>query len=212
MLRPSSVILTLVFVVIASGGATVAQDATPHADDLVTPDPAECMVEPRSLESLLAIRATNDAGTPLAAPPSTLFATPGIQMPESEPADQETTEAVTGTIRELVACENAGDLRRMFALYTDNVLIEFETRDPLTEEERIAQFGGTPEARPPEAFSSFRVTEVRVLPNGEVVAVTDRRSSFGTGTLVYVLVQKDDRYLVDGVMDAVMEPAGTPPA
>lgn len=212
MRKTITVIVTLVMSYVVSGGPLVAQDATPGADGWVTPDPSECTVEPRSMESILAISATNDEGTPLAEPPAPAIATPGLQLPEGEPADQETVEAVTATIRQLVACENAGDLRRAHALYTDNVLIVFQTNEPLTDQQRIDLYGATPVARPPEAFTSIRISDVLVLPDGDVVAVTERRIPVGIFTMAYVLVQEGDGYLIDRVADTVREPIGTPPA
>jgi hypothetical protein len=56
------------------------------------------------------------------------------------------------------------------------------------------------------------VAEVLILPDGRVLAVAELRSPFGTGTFGYVLIQQGDRYLIDGIVDVVFEPAGTPPA
>jgi hypothetical protein len=94
------------------------------------------------MDSILAISATPGPGTPPAPPPPAALATPGMQLPEGEPADPATMAAVTATIREFVACDNAGDPRRQFAFYTDNVLREFETQAPLSPAERAARFGG----------------------------------------------------------------------
>lgn len=192
-------------------GSVATQEMTPAAGELVTPDPAECTVEPRSMESLLAISATPGVGTPpvrMQADP----ANPALNIPAGEPADSATVERVTDTIHEMVACENAGDLRRAHAFVSDNLLRAHEAQQPLTREERIAAFGGTPVSRPTEDFGSVRVGEVLVLPDGEVVAVWERHSRFGSMTFVSVLVQQGDRYVIDRHIDVVVEPSGTPPA
>lgn len=202
-------LLILAGMLAAATASATAQVATPSSDGFVTPDPAECTIEPRSLESILAISGTPppDLRTPVS------IATPGLQVPaEGDPADPATVAAVTATIHGLVACENAGDQLRRFAFYTDNVLWYFETQQPLPPEQKIAMFGATPVALPPEQVAAVRVGEVRVLSDGAVVAVVERRMTVGTATIVYVLVQDGDRYLIDHAMDEHFEPSGTPPA
>ncbi len=189
-----------------------AQEATPPSD-FITPDPIECTVEPRSSESIAALASTPEPGTPAVYPPSIALATPGLQVPEGEPADEATVEAVTATLREVTACANAGDLRRVVALYTDISIRTNQRDEPLTAEEWLEKYPETAEPLDPEEFVSIRIEEVRVLPDGTVVAVqSSQLGLLGIFTYVYVLVPQGDRYLVDRVVDTRVEPVGTPPA
>jgi hypothetical protein len=51
--------------------------------------------------------------------------------------------------------------------------------------------------------SAIRVTEVRVLPDGQVVAVWEQRDPAFTTTFVQRLVPQDGGYLVAETLDAV---------
>lgn len=199
---PTAVMLALLL-----PGSVATQEMTPSAGEIVTPDPVDCTVEPRSMDSLLAI-----SGTPPPMRTPVSISTPGLQVPEADPADPETVAAVTDMIHELIACQNAGDFLRTSAFYTDNVLWFFESQQPMPAEQKIAQFGGTPVPLPPEQAIAVSVGEVSVLPGGEVIAVVERHLPVGTATIVYVLVQQDGHYLVDRALDDHFEPLGTPPA
>jgi hypothetical protein len=85
-----------------------AQETTPATGLPVTPDPAECVVAPRRIEDFAAL-----VGTSVPAPQE------AFARPRGEPADPETAAAITATVRELVACFNAGDWLRAAALYTN---------------------------------------------------------------------------------------------
>src|SRR5690606_16748616 len=116
--RYTSFLAALTFALLLPG-PIAAQESTPATGEFVTPDPAECTVEPRSMESLLAISATPGVGTPPVRM-QTDPANPTLNIPNGEPADSATVETVTDTIHEMVACENAGDLRRAHAFVSDN--------------------------------------------------------------------------------------------
>lgn len=131
-----TVVLTLM---VLAPSHLAAQEATPPPD-FITPDPTECTVEPRSTESIAALANTPEPSTPAVYPPSIALATPGLQVPEGEPADEATVEAVTRTLREVAACVNAGDLRRVIALNTD-ISVRTNLRDePLTAEEWLEKY------------------------------------------------------------------------
>ena len=185
-----------------------AQDATPAAFP-VAPDPAECRVDPRPIEEVVATVAT-----PTAAPATPAVAPTPFVPPAGEPADPETAAAVTATLRELFACTNAGALLRVYALFTDDFLRVFFAGTPLTEE--VAAFLAATPVPLPEAEQRVivRFGEVRLLPVGRagLVVVLDEPDDPRTEEPDYVfLEQVGGRWLVDAVVeDGGL--AGTPAA
>ena len=176
-----------------------AQDATPEVD-LVTPDPAECVVEPRSIENILSYVAT-----PSADGSSTTLegATPeSTALPEGEPASEEIVAGVTDTVHEIYACLNANSFLQVFALYTD----EYVARSVV--EEGITEYGigllATPIApQGADERDSFAVRDVQVLDDGRVGAYIVSSNPLGGGTLsttFEIFVEQDGRYLVDEII------------
>ena len=182
-------------------GLTLAQDDTPTLD-FVTPAPAECQIAPRSIESIVAALATPVAGTPIVAKPDS-------DVAAGEPGDAETIVSVTTLVREATACGNAGDYRRVFALYTDNGLRVFATDRGMAVEQLAGFLGATPVPLPEESWQAARVRDVRVQSDGRVTAFADFRSPQGIGTVFVSLVKQGDRYFVDS--EVVVPPVpGTP--
>jgi ketosteroid isomerase-like protein len=210
---PFLAILVLATVGTATGSA---QEATPAALPAV-PDPSECRVEPRSLAEIV-----QTAATPTGGPgPGSGTATPvtvreldgdDFVAPEGEPADAETAAAVTATLREFFACFNAGDLPRLFGLYSD----DFIRRDFAgASEEELAFLAEAPAAAPmDQRVTLVAVRDVQVLDDGRVgafVDLIDPTSNQPAGeTDFFYLMEEDDRYKIDGF--AVVSAAGTPAA
>src|SRR5829696_1204798 len=116
MVRPARLLaaLTVLSMLLFAHPAVIAQDATPAAGEVI--DPAECLVEPRTTEELQQLVGTASEETE---------ATPGAAdagSMQGEDADEATVQAVTQTYRELVACLNAGEFLRIYALYTNDYL------------------------------------------------------------------------------------------
>ena len=116
MVRPARqlTVLAMLSMLLFAHPAVIAQDATPAAGEVI--DPAECQVEPRAIEEIEQLVGTAGEGadaTPDAAQAGSM---------EGEDADEATVQAVTQTYRELVACLNAGEFLRIYALYTDDYL------------------------------------------------------------------------------------------
>ena len=202
VLRAGACGLFAMLLVIGHAGA---QEDDPAATPI---SPAECTVEPLGEEALIALfkatpgvmRATLDR-KPVATP---MPPTGGI------PADAETVALVTATARELVACANAGDLVRIFALFSDRYLYAMYGGLPgpdVTSTEISAKLHEFATPVPPQGGSPLilvALEDVRVLPDGRVLA-----------TLVYQhdrvlasFVKVDDRYLADWAY--VLPDDGTP--
>ncbi len=193
-----------------------AQDAAPIALP-VTPDPAACLVEPRTIEDLYAL-----LGTPVPAAPEgpRSMSTPAsgsaeVSLPAGEPAGSATVVAITATIVQAYACFNAGDYLSAFALYSDDALQRFTEQGPFTED-IAAFFLATPEAFPEDFRSSvLAVRDVRVLPDGRVGALVDTNDPTsppeGADVDFVVFVEQDGRYLIDEEITD-LELAGSPAA
>ena len=154
-----SFILALVIACgLSTGSVVFAQEATPAGEVI---DASECQVEPRASEELEQI-----AG---AAPEDGAEATPAISEIgglTGEPADEAVVEGVTATYRELVACLNAGDYLRIYALYTD----EYVQRTLAEGEQDIEELEATPAADETGSTALVSVGKVRQLDDGRVAA------------------------------------------
>jgi hypothetical protein len=169
-----------------------AQEATPGAGPLV-PDPAECTVAPRPAAELRDLLAASD----MPGEPDESATLPAPLLLDA-PADPETVAGITATAREIIACANAGDLRRRSALYSDAFIrrggMGFADREdvkrkpvPLPASERGALLAG-PFVRP--------LTDGRV---GAVMVINDPMVPSPAEALFCIFVQVEDRWLLDEI-------------
>jgi plastocyanin len=203
MVRPARLLaaVTVLSMLLFAHPAVTAQDATPAAGEVI--DPAECQVEPRAIEEIEQLVGT--AG-------EEAEATPGAAQAgsmEGEEADEATVQAVTQTYRELVACLNAGEFLRIYALYTDDYLRRTLADSGMD----LEQIQATPAPDQRETTALVAVSEVRQLAGGFVTARVETTSSpEGVATVVQgVLEPVEDRLLIadETVVDAA---AATPAA
>ena len=189
--------------------ATGAQTATPAAYP-VAPDPAECVIEPASIEEIAAIMGTPVAGTADSATP--------FVPSTGEPADAETSAEVVATLHQVFACANAADPLRVASLFTDDFVRIFFGGVPL---EDLLDFLAIPPQALPEDQKRviIRFEEVQLLPDGRagVVIVLDEPADPRTEEPDYaILEQVEGRWLVDELHEdggAAATPAtGTPTA
>lgn len=177
----------------------VAQEASPATGEIV--DPTECLVEPRTDAYLLGFVATPASG---ATPAPDVAGSPApFTEPEGEPASDAEIEAVTLSVRELLACLNAADYRRVYALYTEQYLAR--------------NFAGLPRERvlvTPAAGAAVTenalidIENVIVLPDGRLAARIELASGSAAQpvSLYAVFAQVEDRWLIDE--ETVLEAAG----
>lgn len=199
----SFAIVAVVGMGLAGAPAAMGQEATPSGGQVI--DPAECQVEARGaedIEALAGAETEDDAqGTPAISEIGGLV---------GDPADEATVEAVTATYRELVACLNAGDYLRIYALYTDAYL-QRTVADGGVDMEAIM---ATPATDATGSTALVSVSNVRRLEDGRVAARVETSDEATTGTVIVdaVLVEADERYLIDAseVVDAPT--LGTPEA
>lgn len=184
--------------------ATVAQDATPLAD-LDVPAPAECRVAPVPVARLRQGAATPIGGTPVGD-----AATP-FAPPVDTAADAATTEAVTATVREAIACANAGNLLRGLALASDSYRDRFVAGLDLGRfDERSVDLLATPEP-PLDGQALLGVRDVQFLADGRVglvVTTADDPSEVVPRERYVLLVASAGRWLIDDVI--ALAPVATP--
>ncbi|HKG24990.1 MAG TPA: hypothetical protein VKB09_05035, partial [Thermomicrobiales bacterium] len=96
---------------IAAPASSAAQATPTTTGSAGGTDAASCTIDPRAFDAIADLASTPPANS---APP------PGGGVP----ADPETVTAVTETIRMAVACANANDPLRSYALFTDHYLAE----------------------------------------------------------------------------------------
>ena len=176
---------------VAASGTPTPPTPTPDA-----PPPEICQVAPRSLEELNAIVAI----------PAVRSGTPVTDVvSEGSPADSETAAAVVAIVREFVACQNAGELFRVYGLYTEEYLRDLFWRQPPMSETDYAALS-TPQPGPPDARATILdITDIRVFPDGHAGAtVTLRFAVIPMPKLFYFsLVPSGDGWLIDDILGEI---------
>lgn len=195
-----------------------------------TPEPTECTVTPRSVEELRQLAAS--AATAIGSPVSESVASTPFAIPDGEPADEAVTRAVTASIRQSLACLNAGDIRAAQALATDDAVRREIAQlavaldsvggiDALLNDPALA---ASPVAAPPSLRGALvSVDGVTILGDGRVGAVVEVDALLTPGATqasetrqdYYILRRVDGRYLIDeqilGIGQAGLGGDGPPP-
>jgi hypothetical protein len=195
-------------------GGAVSLDTPEPADDPPTPtvvapridipDPDLCDVEPRTVEGMLALIAT-----PIAQQP-TPTASPTEATATETVTDQPATAAIIGqiqrTVREVVACGNAGDLLRVWAYFSDDFVRASAASQPALFNSTILT--ARARAQEPRTDAMPKVTSVRLLPDDRVSAVVAIPTASPmavvanqSGTVTLVFVQVDNHWLIDEVRE-----------
>jgi hypothetical protein len=183
-----------------------AQEASPSAE-LGPPAASDCIVVPRSDAEIAAL-----AGTPAASNGTPTTEEP-MALPEGEAADAATAAAITDTLRQTVACAEAGDLNRLLALYSDDYISRYILAAepvPIVPGQPRPTTGTRPATPPASADRTPVVRDVRAQPDGRVVALVGSADP-QAGTDVVFFVRSGDRWLIDEVHPAAAT-AGTPSA
>ncbi len=173
------------------------EPGTPVAADDAS-RPAECRVEPIAL--------------PLALPPaatSTAVLPDPDALPAGEVADDATVAGVTATVRESIACRNAGDLRRAYALMTPALLAGL-LGGPETAPPEIVRLLLEPPDRVPtdERVALVAVSDVALLPDGRVRArvETDAAGFRFADLLLFARDAQGGRWLIDDALPLKRQP------
>jgi hypothetical protein len=175
------------------GRVGLAEGATPTPD---VPAAGLCIATAPSFDRLNAAILDNDGATP---EPQR---TPGV-VPAGTPASTDIAAAVTATVRELVACFNAGAPLRAYGLYTDAYLHRlFARQGPFSR----ASYDGyaTPEPEPDVAKHTaiLAIRDIRVFADGSAGAtVTLHYASIPVPkTFFFTFVRNGDGWLIDDIL------------
>jgi hypothetical protein len=201
-----AIVVALGLLLVAGAPGAGAQEGTPTAD-LDVPSAAECTVEPRPEDELRALF-REAAATPVLDSPDA-SPTPAVPPP-GDPADEQTVAEVSAAWREFIACINAGDQARMFAVYSDDMVRRQFVVDiafGVTEDALFDFLAATPVPLPEQSVPVVPFTDVRVLADGRVAVVGPGEQGRGD---VRIFVKEGDRWLIDDWFD--LTSSGTPPA
>jgi hypothetical protein len=177
---------------------TLAQDA-PSQIGPVIPPAADCTVEPRTAAELVALFA---GATPADPMPVTTTATINL----GEPADAASAQQVTALIHQAVACLNAGDFGRFFALLTDHAIV---TIFPWIAEEMATEESATQAMVPNPPATEFLTTilgigSITLLQDGSYSAVLvqlDPNAGEQPTALILKVVEEDGVWRIDNAID-----------
>ncbi len=206
--RPRVWIIGLVLSLTLAGHGTTTLARQDQLGTPITPDPAECTIAPRSVEDLIQLGAL--PGSPLATEIDIASSEPATP-PAGVPAGAETTTAVIAVVRHYIACLNAFDTTRTFALFTDRYLAEtLYDFGPLPG--LMLSPGQTAIVLPEEAWRSFAVASVSALSDGRAAAVVNVLNPTTSGGLTpgqiaqanYIFAQDGGEWRID---DTVVDDA-----
>jgi hypothetical protein len=176
-------------------------------DPTIVPLPEDCRVAPRTLAELAGLAATPMALTELEPP------APPADLGQATLADEATTEAVLAVVRESIACSNAGQLLRNYALYTDGYIRRraIAVTGPFTQ--ALYDAVATPRQVEPERYIALvGAGPVLILPDGRAV-VEIVASDARTRRSLVVLVPNPLGWRIDELIALEDSPApATPPA
>ncbi|MFT4039028.1 MAG: hypothetical protein QM692_12660 [Thermomicrobiales bacterium] len=187
----------------------MAQDGTPapgsESSRSVTPD--QCVVDPRTFDELAALLDLNGEGIPQ--PPSII-----INPPIGEIVDADTDAAIKQTMREVLACYNAGDNPRAAALMTDNGVKRAFWGLTIDEENRELARTRLAEAANPRTEDAFirliAITDASQLPDGRVAAFVVLNEPLlppnGPETLLFIFANDNGTWKVDDYVDFSIVP------
>jgi hypothetical protein len=174
-------------------GQSNGNNAARTAEYPITPRPSECTVAPRPIEEIEALEPEN-AGASITEPNPARDATPLINL-QHTPADGETTKEIEAAYREWIACSNAGDKYRMYAMFTDDMIrsgmVDFSSMEnagnPIPEGDQLAIL----DISYVREFDDGRAGGVLVIAPSNYPAVIQ--------PVIFIFKREDDRWLIDGL-------------
>jgi hypothetical protein len=143
--------------------------------------------------------------TPLAEGTPAIARTPGV-VPEGTPADLDTSDAITATIRELVACFNAGEPLRSYGLYTAPYLNRlFNRQGGFSQLVYDSLATPQPTDDPSTHTAILSISEIRILEDGSAGAnVTLQYSSIPMPKNFYFSFEwNGDRWMISGILGEI---------
>jgi hypothetical protein len=186
-----------------------AQDASPAAE-LGPPGVAECQITPRSESEIAMLEGVG--GSPVSGA-SEVDETEPMVLPDGEPVDDATRDAIERTLREVVACAQAGDLARLLALYSDAAverLVLAAEPVPIVPGQPDSGVSGVSATPVASADRTPVVGDARLLPDGQVAAeVSSVAPDSQRDVVLFVQAPSGDRWLIDEIHPLLVS-AATP--
>lgn len=209
------VLVVVAVLALSHGVAAFAQDEATPAPAQATPTatwdvpaPEECAVEPREFPMFPAGVGQRAPATPLPLP-----ATPAAAfvVPDGDPVTPDIEAGVSLTVRESIACRNANQMLRAYALFTEPMVVSLfggpATVDP--EIRALIQQGDDLGPLPRrQRVALLQVSQIAHRPDGRIGAIVT------TGTvdrifqdyLVFTYDAANSRWLIDEVVLLASEP------
>ena len=206
MLSRLSLFVTAVLLSLVLAQAVNAQEASPMPG---SDQAASCEdIEPRDATFFENVAGTPESGANGGPPEQgNAGATPTpFAMPEGDVVDEETAAAVSTLYEQLVACLNAGDFLRAYALYTEDYLVRNLS------EEAITRLEATPVPSEESTRSEFGgLLDARLLDDGRIGAlVTITNPQSGDVLIHSILREEDGRLRIDDETVVESEGSATP--
>lgn len=187
-------------------GTPVAQATPATAWDVPAPD--ECTVEPRAFPMFPSGVGQREPATPLPLPATPA---PAFVVPDGDPVTPDIEAAVMATVRESIACRNANQLLRAYALFTEPMLVSLFGGPATVDPEIRALIRQGDELGPlprRQRVALLQASQIALRPDGRIGAIVT------TGTvdrifqdyLVFAYDASSSRWLIDEVILLASEP------
>jgi hypothetical protein len=156
-----------------------------------------CDIPPRSMAEIASLLSATDMATPAAT-------TAGHTLPEGTPVDDPTATLMEQTVREWLACQNAGEPLRASSLFSDGYLYRL-----LSRQGGLTPAGYDALATPEPATDRIAILQAirgqRMLPDGRYGAtVTITYPSVPMPkTFFFYFIRIDGRLLIDGILGEI---------
>jgi hypothetical protein len=167
-----------------------------QSDSLPGVAPEDCVVEPLELEF-----SRNFGDLNVATPVPTMIAeTTGT------PASGEVVDAISARVALAIACQNAGDLNRMLANFSQRWIDERFSGYDLVFQQRFFEAAANPTPlAETDRIELVSIEDVVTRTDGMVVAAVVTRQHGQERTSVVLLVETDDGWFIDGGHELVTE-------
>jgi hypothetical protein len=192
------VIAIVLTAILATVAGTIAQESTP----VIESSPADdCDVTARSEEELTSLNATATAQQ------ATPVAMPAIELPEGEPLDAATLNALDETLRLVEACAESGDIGKLLALYSDAYVTGIALApepEPIVPGQGHAHAEGGAETPAKHEIATPSVTDAVRLEDGRIAAKVISDGAEGAGDIVF-FVEQNGAWVIDDIREALPE-------
>jgi len=213
--RRGSVLLCTTVLVFGSGTSALAQEpGTPEAQGTpVTawdvPAPEECTVEPRAFPMFPAAVGQREPATPLPLPATP---EPAFVVPDGDPVTPDIEAGVLATVRESIACRNANQMLRAYALFREPMLVSLfggpATVDP--EIRALIRQGDELDPLPRrQRVALLQASQIAHRPDGRigVIVTTGTVDRIFQDYLILTYDAASRRWLIDEAVLLASEPA-----